>query len=83
MLINVNSVKDETSRILYSRAIWRKMADKDFEKEYLHILYQAQQTELKYKPMYDNSPIGIASATLDYKIFSANQAFCDIKDNIP
>ncbi len=78
MLINVNSVKDETGRILYSRAIWRKMADKDFEKEYLHILYQAQQTELKYKLMYDNSPIGIASATLDYKIFSANQAFCDM-----
>lgn len=62
VLLNVNSVLDKNGDILYSRSEWREITElKTAEKELHKAKEAAEENELKYKILLENSSIGVVT----------------------
>jgi PAS domain S-box-containing protein len=53
-------------------------ARKKAEKEIIIAKKKADENELKFRLMYENTSVGIALISLDYEITGANNAYCDM-----
>ena len=51
---------------------------KQFENDLIIAKEKAEQNEIKFRQMYENTSIGIGIISLDYKFMGVNQAFCNM-----
>lgn len=72
-------VFDNCGKVVKRVGIARDVTDKIlYENELIQSKRIAQESELKFRLMYENTSIGIAVISLQFVIIAANKAYCDM-----
>lgn len=73
-----SSTIDVNGEIFYHSIIHDITDRKRFEKDLIVAKEKAEENELRFMQMYENTSIGIGIISLDFKFLGANHAFCNM-----